>query len=137
MAFQIVAQASEIEAGGRKVVDIRGRSIVVFNVDGEYFALLNRCPHQGAQISYGHIGSPITSTTPGEYSIDCALKIVRCPWHGWEFDIRTGQSWCEPSRIKVRSFATDVKSGGELVKGPYVAETFPIKVDGEYILVDA
>ena len=46
MARHIVARTTEIPPGGNKVVDVDGRDIVVFHVNGEFFALLNRCPHE-------------------------------------------------------------------------------------------
>jgi len=76
--------------------------------------------------------------------------VIRCPWHGWEFDLRTGQSWCEPSRVRVRKYEVSVEPGatlverGEetepgmegLVKGPYVAETYPVAVEQQYVVVE-
>ena len=62
--------------------------------------------------------------------------MVKCPWHGWEFDIKTGQSWCSPMRVRVRPYPVDVESGGELVKGPYVAERFNVSVEDDYIVVE-
>ena len=63
-------------------------------------------------------------------------EFLRCPWHGWEFDIRTGQSWCDPADLKVRQFKVAVEPGEELVKGPYLAETFAIMVEQDYVVVD-
>ena len=50
MTRHIVARTTDIPPGGNKVVDIEGRDIVVFHVNGEFFALLNRCPHAGAPL---------------------------------------------------------------------------------------
>ena len=63
-------------------------------------------------------------------------EFLRCPWHGWEFDIRTGQSWCDPNSVKARPFAVTVEPGENLVKGPYVAETFPIAVEEDYLVIE-
>ena len=65
------------------------------------------------------------SDGPGHYRLARHQEFLRCPWHGWEFDIRTGQSWCDPHSTRARQFAVTVESGEKLVKGPYVAETFP------------
>ena len=54
----------------------------------EFVGLLNRCPHQGAALCEGPLTGLAQSSDPGE--------IIRCPWHGREFDIRTGQSCCDP-----------------------------------------
>jgi 3-phenylpropionate/trans-cinnamate dioxygenase ferredoxin subunit len=66
--------------------------------------------------------------------------LLRCPWHGWEFDMRNGQSWFDPKRVKVRAFPVVVESGQSLVedlaKGPYVAETFPVHVEDSYVIVE-
>lgn len=137
MAYHVVSHVDDLPPGARRVVEVNGRAIVVFNVDGEFFALLNRCPHQGAGLCGGLLTVAVTSTEPGVYDYDATRSVVRCPWHSWEFDVRTGKSWCEPNRIKVRSFKTDVQSGDRLVEGPYVAETFPVKTDGAYVLVEA
>jgi 3-phenylpropionate/trans-cinnamate dioxygenase ferredoxin subunit len=67
-------------------------------------------------------------TRPGEF--------IRCPWHGWEFDIRTGQSWCDPKSVKARNLKVQVEPGSELVKGPYVAESFPVTVEEDYLVID-
>ena len=53
MAYHVVSLIDDLPPGGRKVVEVNGRGIVVFNVDGEFFALLNRCPHQGAGLCGG------------------------------------------------------------------------------------
>lgn len=137
MAYHVVAPIEDLPPGARRVVEVNGRAIVVFNVDGEFFALLNRCPHQGADLCNGLLTVAVTSSEPGTYDFDAARQVVRCPWHSWEFDIRTGKSWCEPNRVKVRTFPTEVQSGGGLVEGPYVAETFRVDTDGTYVLVDA
>ncbi len=61
--------------------------------------------------------------------------MLRCPWHGWEYDIRTGQSWCEPESVKARTYDVAVEPGATLAKGPFVAETFPVSVERDYVVV--
>lgn len=137
MAYRVVARTDEIPPGGRRLVEANGRRIVVFNVDGEYFALLDRCPHQGASLCKGVLSVATTSREPGEYEYDPGRTVIRCPWHAWEFDVRTGRSWCEPDRIRVRRYETEVVEASRLVEGPYAAERFPVRAEGRYILVDA
>ncbi|MFN8537511.1 MAG: Rieske 2Fe-2S domain-containing protein [Thermomicrobiales bacterium] len=69
MTKHIVGTIDEIPAGGRKIVEIAGRSLGVFNINGEYFALRNRCPHQGGLLCVGQAltGFITSSSTPGEY----------------------------------------------------------------------
>lgn len=130
MTKHVVARADEILPGQRKIVEVAGRSIGVFNVGGEYFALRNRCPHQGGPLCEGKLWGALESPVPGEFSFSREGEILTCAWHGWEFDVRTGQSWCEPRKLRVRPYKV------ERVKGPYVAETYQVTTAGEYLVVD-
>jgi nitrite reductase/ring-hydroxylating ferredoxin subunit len=62
--------------------------------------------------------------------------MLRCPWHGWEFDIKTGQSWCHPESVKARTYQVEVVPGALLAKGPFVAETIEVTIDGDYVVVE-
>jgi 3-phenylpropionate/trans-cinnamate dioxygenase ferredoxin subunit len=62
--------------------------------------------------------------------------MLKCPWHGWEYDIRTGQSWCDPRDTKVKAYEVTVEPGEALARGPFVAETFPVEVEQDYIVID-
>jgi 3-phenylpropionate/trans-cinnamate dioxygenase ferredoxin subunit len=132
-----VATVDEIPPGQRKIVDVGGRSIGVFNVKGEFFAVLNRCPHQGGPLCLGNTLGFLRSEGVGEFRYSRAGEIVRCPWHGWEYDLRTGQSWFDPSHVVVRRYDVEVVAGFEgLEKGPYIAETFPVSVEQQYVVVE-
>lgn len=137
MSKHVVAPVSEIPPGGRRVVEAAGKRIVVFNLDGAFFALLDRCPHQGSALSGGILCGLTQSDEPGQYHFSRAGEFVRCPWHQWEFDIRTGKSWFDPRRTKVRPFPAEVAEGATLVEGPYTAETFPVRVEEAYVVVEA
>ncbi|MEX2126685.1 MAG: Rieske (2Fe-2S) protein [Xanthobacteraceae bacterium] len=136
MSRYVVAKASEINPGGHKLVEVKGREIGLFNVGGEFFALSNRCPHEAGPLCAGRITGIVLSDRPGQYRVERPGEFLRCPWHGWEFDIRTGQSWCDPKSTKARSFQVKVEPGEQLVKGPYVAETFPVSVEEEYLVIE-
>ena len=97
MSKHVVATVAEISAGRPELVTVRGRAIAVFNLDGELFGLFNRCPHQGGPICEGILTGLIELDEPGQYRYSRKGEIIRCPWHGWEFDVRTGQSYCERS----------------------------------------
>lgn len=137
MAKHVVATTSEIAPGGNKVVTIGGRELVVWNINGEYFCLLNRCPHEGAPMSKSACVAVLHADEPGRFRRSRVGEMLRCPWHGWEFDVRTGQSYFDPEHCKVRAYPTAVAPGEELARGPYVAETFPVTVEETYVLVEA
>lgn len=134
----VVAPVGEIPPGGRKLVEAgEGRRIVVFNLGGAFFALSDRCPHQGGSLCAGTQSGHVSSPEPGIYAYVRRGEMIRCPWHYWEFDIRTGKSWFDPRRVQVRQFPAHVENGAALVEGPYKAETFPVRVEDDYVVVDA
>ena len=147
MARYVVAAVGEIPPGGRKIVEVAERAVGIFNVGGEFFALRNRCPHQGGPVCEGRLAGFIESSGPGEYRYSRAGEILRCPWHGWEFDVKNGQSWYDPARPRLRRYAVSVEDGATLVeepdapapglrKGPYVAETYPVSVEERYVVLE-
>ncbi len=144
MSRHVVATVDEIPPGSRKIVQVAGRTIGIFNLGGEFFALKNSCPHQGGELCLGPVSGFTTSTGPGDYQYERHGEFLRCPWHGWEFDIRTGQSWFNPRRVRVRRYEVTVSDGEDATqeeppdreKGPYVAETYPVSVDRRYVVVE-
>jgi 3-phenylpropionate/trans-cinnamate dioxygenase ferredoxin subunit len=156
----VVGRASDIAEGERILVDVDGRSVGIFNVGGVFYAMLNKCPHMGAELCKGDVLNLIEADAPGEVRIDHGTTFIVCPWHGWEYDIATGQSWCNPDRTRARPFSVDVERGAQVaneladgsargsvddaklvdpvrhrVKGPFVASVLPIEVEDEYIVV--
>jgi 3-phenylpropionate/trans-cinnamate dioxygenase ferredoxin subunit len=136
MARHVVAPLAEIPPGSRKLVETAGRPIVIFNVGGRLFAVSNRCPHAGGSLQHAKQVGLTTSTGPGEYAYTRKGEIIRCPWHGWEFDLATGKSWCDPGKVRVKNYAVSVEPGAKLVEGPYTAETFQVSIENDYIVVD-
>jgi nitrite reductase/ring-hydroxylating ferredoxin subunit len=136
MQRHVVARAAELPPGARKLVRAGSRDIVVFNVAGELFALSDKCPHKGGSLSRGKLTGAVTSREPGRYEFSRCGEILRCPWHGWEFDIRTGKSWCDPARLRLMNHAVRVEAGAKLVEGPYVAETFRVTLEHDYVVVE-
>jgi len=137
MSKHVVASARELPPGRRKLVNVDGRAIVIFNIGGEFFALLNRCPHQGGNLCEGRLIGLVESSEPGHYRYSREGEILRCPWHGWEFDVRTGKSWCDPARIRTKTYDVGIEPGRSLVEGTYRAETFAVTIEQEYVVVEA
>jgi 3-phenylpropionate/trans-cinnamate dioxygenase ferredoxin subunit len=161
----VVGSTSEIPPGERKIVTVAGRSIGVFNVDGQFYAIRNRCPHQGAPLCEGKLWGVLKSDVPGSFQYDGTKEIIACISHGWEFSVKTGQSWCDPQRLRVRRYNVELEEGKSLaaetgqaapeasaepaapdpeapapgmVKGPYVVETYSVAVEDDliYVVVD-
>ena len=136
MTRHVIAAVGDIKPGEKKLVTVKGREIGVFNVNGEFFALANRCPHAGGPMCEGIISPLVAPGAVGEYKLTRKGEFVRCPWHGWEFDLRTGRSWCEPDRTKVRSYELKVEPGGALIEGELRAETFQVTIDKQYVVLE-
>ena len=123
---------SELPPGSRKIVEVEGQSIGVFHVGEEFYALKNRCPHQGAPLCLGSLKGTALPSAPGEYRWGREGEILRCPWHGWEFDVTTGQSVWNPHRCRVRSYEVTVEPGEEPSgehAGEAAVETYPVSVE--------
>ncbi len=136
MSRHVVATVGEIAPGTSKKVTVKGRDIALFNVAGKYFAFFDRCPHAGASLCKGKIVHRVEATEPGEYRLAPDFTMLRCPWHGWQFDLATGQAWCDPATLKLRNYPVAVEHGAQLTQGPYVAETFPVAVDQDYVVIE-
>lgn len=160
----VVGNVADFKDGDRKTVQAsNGRQIVVFNQGGEFHALLNRCPHKGADLSKGRFIANLTSDAVGEYNFHSENRLLACPWHGWEFDIKTGQSYFDPTGVRVRPFPVQLEDGEEVQcgiasgeasytpkdyaarvgaapedgpqPGPYHAETFDVSIEDSYVVV--
>lgn len=147
MSRVVVARLDEFSPDERRIVTAGGRSIGVFRVGDRFFAIRNRCPHQGGPLCQGRIFPRARAGAPGEYALDEDVQLLACPWHGWEYDLATGQSWIGAAEPHVRSYPVSVERGDvlaaaleaprEATPGPYVAETFPVSVEDRYVVLDA
>ena len=93
-----VATTTEIPPGTGKVVEVGGKTLAVFNADGKFYAINNTCLHRGGPLGEGSL----SGTT------------VTCPWHGWEYDVRSGECTMDQS-MKVQKFDVTVQGNDLLV----------------------
>lgn len=137
MAKYVVGTVAEIPPGERKIVEVRGISVGVFNVDGTYCAVRNRCPHQGGPLCLGSTTGTMLPSAPGEYLWSREGEILRCPWHGWEFDLLTGRSIFSPHRVRVRAYRVSVepREVAEAAEEDPHAEVFPITVEADRLVL--
>jgi nitrite reductase (NADH) small subunit len=109
-----VACAADIRPGERRIVKVAGKSIGIFNVKGKYFALLNRCPHMGGHLCEGPITGTALPTSGDDYIYGMEGELVRCGWHGWEFEIASGKSLVDP-KMQVRAYPVTEEQGSLVI----------------------
>lgn len=143
----VVCPVGELPPGERRIVNIGRRSIGVFHVGERFYAVRNRCPHQGGPLCVGHILGTAVADVPGAATVSNDPLRIACPWHGWEYDLATGQSFMGPSDPGVKSYGVALEPGRalvaevedhqvKLVPGPYTAETFEVKVEDDYVVLE-
>jgi nitrite reductase/ring-hydroxylating ferredoxin subunit len=130
----VVGRLSEFAPGTRRIVTVGGRSIGVFNVRGQFYALRNRCPHQGAPLCLGRVKGTTLASKPYEYVYGRDQEIIQCPWHGWEFEIATGRTYFNPHRMRVKTYEVTVESA---CAEDVTLETFEVTTDGEFVILHA
>jgi len=140
----VVARADEVPEGERLLIEVGGRAIGIFRINGEFHAILQRCPHAGGPLCKGPVLDYVYAERPGEVQHDPTKKFLSCPWHGWLFDLKTGQSWWDPGQTRARRFPVKLERGeaiteaadnGQAGPGPYVLERFPVSIEDEYLVV--
>lgn len=115
------------------VVELEGKSIGIFNIKDNYYAVKNVCPHQFAQLCTGEVMGVMLPSEPHEYNYGKDGEIIRCPWHGWEFDIITGKSVFDPRKCRVKSYEVQVME--YLTNDVARLETYPVEVESDWVVV--
>ena len=106
----LACREGELRPGERIVCDFDGTSVGVFNVGGRFHALHNRCPHKGGPLCRGPVTGTTSATSDFRHVYGREGEIIRCAWHGWEFEIETGCSLVDP-RIRARTYRVEVEDG--------------------------
>ena len=93
-----VLEPGQLAPGQGKVVDVAGRNVAIYNRNGRHYAIDDSCPHMGGSIGDGPLDGDLAT----------------CPWHGWQFDIRSGQCTDGP-KIRVPCYAVREDATGVYV----------------------
>jgi nitrite reductase (NADH) small subunit len=109
--FRPVARLDELELDRFRLVEIEGREVNVVRTEAGVFAIGNRCPHQGARLCAGHVTGTMLPSDPDEYVYGQDDVVVRCPWHGFEFSLRTGESFGGAITGRVPTYPVEVRDG--------------------------
>ena len=130
-----VCFVDELPPGGRKIVEVEGRSIGVFNSNHRFYAVRNRCPHKGAPLCLGMVKALVVGDVY-EFRTEREGEILKCPWHGWEFDLTTGASVFNPHRVRVKRYHVSIEPASPVYEfaecgadeDPSI-ETYPVTIE--------
>ena len=130
-----VGPASAFADPGRKLIEANGVEVGVFNLGGEFFAYENVCPHIGGPACQGKIIAKVEEiiaedrTSKGMAFSKEKLHVV-CPWHGFEFDIRTGIHPGNP-KARLRKIKVAVNDGDVVITVPDAREHVPVMQESD------
>ncbi|MEU3982812.1 Rieske 2Fe-2S domain-containing protein [Streptomyces sp. NPDC026672] len=137
----VVGPAAELPPGSSTVVypDRVKSGIGVFNVDGEFYALKNTCPHMGGPLCKGTVRGTSEADVKADGQPEVRWvrtgEIISCPWHHWEFEIKTGRT-IFTSRQRVRGYPVSVVPADVLERLREGVETVPVSVENATIVID-
>jgi|HigsolmetaAR203D_1030402.scaffolds.fasta_scaffold00531_22 3-phenylpropionate/trans-cinnamate dioxygenase ferredoxin subunit len=104
MEKYLVAKSEELAPGGVKIVQVNGKEIGLFFENGNYYAILNVCPHNRAEICRGHVNIPMFARKPGEFEVRHDTPVLQCPWHHWEFYLDGGKAVIDAVKHRLKTF---------------------------------
>ena len=105
--------ADDLGPGEMRRVEVGRRALVVIRTqDGAFHVLRDRCPHFGAPLSAGRVQREVIGGDgPGDFSLATDRFVVRCPWHGFEFDVSDGRCPADPDDYRVKRYDVEVENG--------------------------
>ena len=121
-----IGPASDFADPGRKIVGFENFEVAMFKLGGEFYAYLNHCPHMGGPACQGKIIAKVEEviaedrTSKGMAFSKTQMHVV-CPWHGFEFDIRTGRHPGNP-KARLRAMKVALSDGDVVITVPDARE---------------
>lgn len=112
MAWIDVCAVEDVTERKARIVEVHGRQIGLLRWRSQLFAVLNRCGHAGAPIAEGEIHPKVTAAKPGgQISFDPDQPELRCPWHHWGFDLKTGLCTAPVRRPRMKTYPARERDG--------------------------
>lgn len=117
LRFTDVGRIEDFPEGELKRVDIPGKDIFVLRTsDGAFFAIKNTCPHQGAPICLGRVDGTFLPSPPGELELGYEQRMIRCPYHAFEYDLESGRALFVPDvKDRLVRYHVEIRDGRVLV----------------------
>jgi nitrite reductase (NADH) small subunit len=106
----------QLTPGKALLVEINKITIGIFLENGNVYAVRNQCPHKLAPICKGVVDGTMLPSDPCDFKFGMEGEVLKCPWHGWEFDLKTGESLFGISKRKVKTYPVEVKENVVYIK---------------------
>lgn len=106
-----IGPVDDVRRDGCRIVEVDGRPVGIVSVGEKFYAISDRCPHMGASMCAGTLSGTFVPSQPTDLVYGMDQQVVRCPWHGWEFDLESGRSLLEPERYGLRTFRVTEDDG--------------------------
>jgi nitrite reductase (NADH) small subunit len=104
---------------GRPVETVAGSmTIGVVRLASGIHAFRNECPHQGAPLCRGYFAGTMVPSAPSVLEYGLEEEVIRCPWHGWEFHIPSGEALFGISTRRLRKFDVEIRDDDVYVRIP-------------------
>jgi 3-phenylpropionate/trans-cinnamate dioxygenase ferredoxin subunit len=111
----LIGPVAEFPEGSKQILELGGRSVGIYHTKGEFYAVHNVCPHALAPICVSDLTDTRMPSAPGEFVAGMENLVLRCPWHAWEFDVRTGEALFGTDRRRLLTFPIRVEDGQIIV----------------------
>jgi nitrite reductase (NADH) small subunit len=116
MTLHRVMTIDALEEAKPSLHTIEGRSIGFIKSRGEIYAVRNICPHKRAPVCRGQVKGTMVASDPGAFVFGMENQVLQCPWHGWEFDLTTGNTVCGGSGKRLTFYPVTLKDGAVYVE---------------------
>ncbi len=110
-----IGPVSSFADGQVSVVAVGRIEVGIIRWFGKVYAVSAVCTHQGGPLCRGVLSGRLAGTLPGDMTLEDAAPVIACPWHGWEFDVRTGEAIWDPA-VRVRTFPVEVVADRILIE---------------------
>jgi nitrite reductase (NADH) small subunit len=105
-----VGQVEDFVVGQCKPFVVENKEYLIWRTDEEFFATRNECPHQGAPLHCVKLTGTLVPSDVGILKYDMENRVIRCPWHRWEFDVKDGKTLFGTEHRRIQSFRVKVQN---------------------------
>jgi nitrite reductase/ring-hydroxylating ferredoxin subunit len=113
-----VGRVEDFPAGRWTTVEVDGREVGIFNGEERFFAVRNKCPHEGAPLCVEPPAGTMLPSAPGRYEYGLEGRVLTCPWHGWQFDLENGEMVFGTGTRRLTTYRVEARDGVLYVDGP-------------------